>query len=150
MILHFYNACFVMISCDCNTTFSIHLLICLYHLDGFLLVLMLCTYKEHFSCIGLFSFAFWLYISDIYMYMIYMHVWYIWYIYIYMCIYIYIYIIYDLFWTIKFNYFTPKVTLRKIKKCAHTFQHNQKKILSVSVKIQKSLSTREAIYWKKS
>ena len=48
VMFYFYNTCFGMISCHYNTAFSIHLLICLYKLVGFLLVLMFCTYIELF------------------------------------------------------------------------------------------------------
>ena len=30
-MFHFHSVCFGMISCDCNTAFTIHLLICLYN-----------------------------------------------------------------------------------------------------------------------
>ena len=59
VMFHFYKVCFGIIWCDCNTTFYIHLLICLYKLVVVLLVLMLSTYQERFSfCISLASDSF--------------------------------------------------------------------------------------------
>ena len=54
-MFHFYNVCFGMISCDCNTAFSIHFVICLYKIFVGLFVLMLCLFKQRFS-----SCIFWL------------------------------------------------------------------------------------------
>ena len=93
-MFHFYNVCFGMISCDCNTAFSIHLLICLYKLVVLKNVLHKCigspakpptSLCRHISR--------WMEKADIYIY-IYIYI----FIYIYICIYVHIYININCLW----------------------------------------------------